>query len=247
MMNYNNMKGLIVLVLLFLKGLEVTGTNFTISLGNYNINAMTNYTWDVAFTDFTTRTWMTLTFPTNTKVTADSLPYISNTLYQVLTYTDVSITINTTSLNITSTVRIIITNVTNPYSAQTSVVSFSFTSNIDSTINLSINAPIDYLPGVLTCGWSFSQCTQQIDSQLAITLNTVNPIPVGTSLINVGFSTVWANHNQRSLVYGATNPLACSMKLNGGTGPNATVTSCSFATGTITVTFSLTSPLDGND
>lgn len=247
-MNYNIMKGLIVLVLLFLKGLEVAaGTNFTVTLGNYNINAMNSYTWDVTFTDFTTRTYMTLTFPTNTKLTADSLPYISNILYPVLSYTTNSITINTLSLSISSTISVVITNVTNPYSAQTSVTSFYFASNIDPSFSLSITAAKDYLPGVLTCGWSFSLCTEQTDSELAITLNTVNPIPVGTSVVNVGFPTIWTNQNQKSLLFGVTGNLACSMKLNGGTGINATGISCSYSTGSITVTFTLTSALSGND
>lgn len=247
-MNYNNMRGFIVLVLFFLKGLEVSaGTNFTVNFANPNINAMTNYTWGVTFTDLTTRTWMTLTFPTSTILTSNSLPYIGNTLYPVLSYTSTSITINTSSLTIISSITIIITNVTNPYSAQTSVTSFYFASNLDPAFSLSITTSKDYIPGVLTCGWSFSLCTEQTNSQLAITLNTVNPIPVGTSLINVGFPTVWANQYQKSLIFGSSNPLVCSMVLNGGIGANATVTSCSFSTGSIVVTFTLTTALNGND
>jgi hypothetical protein len=246
MINYNNMRALIVLVLLFLKGLEVdAGKNFTLSLGNYNINAMTSYTWAVSFTDSTARTWMMLTFPSAAKLTANSLPYINTVLYPVSSFTSNSITITTTGLTISSLISIVITNVTNPYSAQTSVTSFYFASNIDPSFNLAITASKDYSPGVLTCGWSFDLCTEQTNSQLAITLSTVNPIPVGTSFINVGFPTIWVNQFQKSLLYDVVT-LICSMKFNGGSVVTTGV-SCTSSTGKIKVTFSLTSPLNGND
>jgi hypothetical protein len=188
------------------------------------------------------------TFPPSVIITGNSVSFINSNIYGAFSNTSNSLNLSTSTLTITNPLIVVITNVTNPYSALSSVTSFYFSSSSDTTVGLDLVKSKNYASGILnSCTWSFNQCTEQTNSQLTITLITVNHIPVGNSLITVGFPAVWANQNQKSLLYGVSS-LSCSMSFNGG----ATITSGVSCTPsstfhTITISFSLSSTLNGND
>jgi len=72
--------------------------------------------------------------------------------------------ISTTGLAIASFIDVVITNVTNPFSSLTLVSDFWFSSDLDSSIRIQSGAEIYYNSGIVTCGWSFNQCTEQANS-----------------------------------------------------------------------------------
>lgn len=193
---------------------------------------------------------MLLTFPTSVTITANSVSYVGSTLIGSFGFTSNSLNLSTSTLPITNILNIIVFNVTNPYSAQRSVTSFYYRSDSDASITLDLLKSINYDSGVLnSCTWSFNQCTEQTNSQLAITLKTVNHIPIGSSQISVGFPAVWANQNQKSLLYGASsNTLPCAISFNGGANLTSGVTCiASPSLYTITISYSVTTALNGND
>lgn len=61
----------------------------------------------------------------------------------------------------------------------------------------------------------------------------------------INFATVWSNLNTKSLVSESTL-LTCSISINGGA-VNGTGVSCSFVASTILISYSLGTPLNGND
>ncbi len=117
-----------VLALLIVKSI-LTATTISVALADYKINALTNYTWLISFTDLSSRTYMTFTFPTAVSPSPNSLAHIATTQITPSNIGTNSLTISTTGLTITSTMSIILTNIVNPSSALTSVRTFYFTSD----------------------------------------------------------------------------------------------------------------------
>lgn len=151
------------LLLLFLKIVAGAGTvSFTVTILDNTINAVTNYTFVLSLSDTSSRNFMTFTFPPAVATSSNTMAYLtgSNTPITFITNTSTSITLNTATLSISSPLSIVFTNIVNPYSALTSVTSFTFTSDTDSTVSLSLIASRNYAAGTLgSCSWGFNQCT----------------------------------------------------------------------------------------
>lgn len=199
MINDNNMTNQFVLLLLFLKVISGAGTvSFTVAILDNTINAITNYTFVLSLSDTSSRNSMTFTFPSAAATTNNTNAYLtgSNTPIPFIANSSTSVTLNTAALSISSPLSIVFTNIANPYSAITSVTSFTFSSNTDSAVGLSLVASKNYAAGALGfCSWSFNQCTEQSNSLLAISLVTTNHIPAGAQTITVRYPTFWVNQN----------------------------------------------------
>jgi hypothetical protein len=237
-----------VLVLLFIGEILVaSSTSFTIAIANTSVSAMTNYTWNILFADTSTRNTMTFIFPTSVTISPSSVSYIGSTLFTPsISGNTVTLATSSASIPANLSLSVIFTNITNPYSALSSVFSFSFGSSVDAFVALSNINAINYVSGNLnSCTWSFNQCTEQTNSQLTINVTTLSRIPAGAQKIVVKSPAVWANQNQRYLTYGAS-ALTCSLSFNGASIITAGV-SCSWTSSSITISFTLDSQLSGND
>lgn len=235
-----------VLVLLIVKQILSAGTaTISVSLADYKINAATNYTWTIAFPNSVARTYMTFTFPSGVATSSNSVASIGSSNFIPTSMNGNSLTISTSSVSITSTMIIIITNIVNPSSAFTSVKTFYFNSDQDNNIALDPITAINYLPGNLnSCSWTFNKCTEQYNSLLTINISTSSPIPSGSQTISVGFPTVWSNHYNKSPVYGVSS-LSCSLSFNGGATISSGVT-CSYNPTSITISYSISSPVNAS-
>lgn len=188
-----------VLLLLFLKIVSGAGTvSFTVTILDSTINAVTNYTFLLTLSDTSSRNTMTFTFPPAVATSNNTMAYVtgSNTPIPFITNSSTAVTLNTATLSISSPLSIVFTNIVNPYSALTSVNSFTFASDTDATVSLSPFFSRNYVAGTLgSCSWGFNQCTEQSNSLLTISLATSSHMPTGAQTIVIGYPAVWANQN----------------------------------------------------
>lgn len=187
----------IIIVLLIFKEILAAATGFTISILDPKINAVTSYTWQISFSDTSTRSTMTFTFPTGVTISSStSATFGGGSSLTPISNTSNSVTFNTGLVTIASIINVIISNIINPFSALGSQTSFIYSSNSDSPLTL---APIDsktYTPGNLkNCTWSFNKCTEQYNSLMTVTLTTSNQILAGNRQISIGYPTSWVNLN----------------------------------------------------
>lgn len=187
------------LLLLFLEIVSGAGTvSFTVAILDNTINAATNYTFALSLSDTSARSQMTFTFPSAVATSSNTLAYLtgSNTPIPIITNSSTSVTLNTAALSISSPLSIVFTNIVNPYSALTTVSAFTFASDTDAAVSLSILSAKSYVGGTLgSCSWGFNQCTEQSNSLLTVSLATSSHIPAGAQTIVIGYLAVWANQN----------------------------------------------------
>lgn len=236
------------LLLLLLEVVSAASSaSFTVTILDSTINAVTNYTFVLSLSDTSSRTSMTFTFPPAVATSNNTIAYLagSDTPIPFLANSSTSATINTASLSISSPMSIVFTNIVNPYSALTSVTSFTFASNIDSNTSLSLIASKNYVARTLSsCSWGFNQCTEQSGSLLTISLATFSHMPAGAQTIEIGYPAAWANQNEKSLYFGSSG-ISCSLSFNGGANISSGVT-CANTSTTLTVSFTFSSPLAAN-
>lgn len=105
-----------------------TTTTLLVTLSNYNINAVSTYTWTLAFANTASRAFMTFTFPSNVQI-SNSVAKIGGATLIRLSNTSNTLTVDTSTIPISLTTVVIISLVTNPYSALSSTTSFFFESD----------------------------------------------------------------------------------------------------------------------
>lgn len=127
-----------------------------VSVSSTAINSIATYTWAITFNAGTPYNPLTLTFPSQITLLANTTVTI-NSLSQSFSVTGNAITITS---NITlSTISIVVGNVQNPSSA-ISTFGFSYSNSKDGTVSLAVGNQVQFQSGTLaSCPWSFQQCT----------------------------------------------------------------------------------------
>lgn len=179
------------------------------------INVVTNYTWQITFSNSTPRINANLTFPSFCTLSLSTQVWVSGTTQLNTSISDNTVVITNSSL-LFSFVSLTVTNVKNPYSAM-SIYSFSVTTIEDNTFTLSQTNQVIYSSGSLQYSlWSFSLCTEQPSSNLTVTVTINNPIPEATTnYFYIGYGN-WVNHYNKNLLYGVTSPLSGWYSLDNG-------------------------------
>ncbi len=104
---------------------KLIATDFTITPTSTIINTINDYTWNIIFSPIVSRNTISLTFPTNVTVNANSSVVCNGVTLTKTANTSNSITFNATSLAAEASIMIVVTNIRNPSSA--SIANFNFT------------------------------------------------------------------------------------------------------------------------
>lgn len=219
-------------------------TTLNVTLSNLNINALTTYTYQIIFSDSSTRNLVTLNFPSqvtlsnSTSVQLNSTT-LNSTLYTIYTNNN-SILINKTMNN---SVSIAINNVKNPSSA---ISTYSFTissNNSNDSLSLSIYNTVNYSPGSLqSCQYSFSGTTELTNSSLSVNFVIKDQIPTGNNKVTIGYPVKWDNSNTKSMTSGSVT-ITCTYSVNQSTTNTAI---CTYDSTNVYVTINITSTIVSN-
>jgi len=229
-------KKVVLFVAIIIVTLQANSAINSISSDSYNINVVSNYTWNIAFNTSTSRGTVNLTFPSTCVLSGSTSASIGGT---TVPSTFSSNVLTVTSSLLLSTITIVVKNVQNPNAAYSYSSQFIVSSGLDGSI--SYGGLIKYNSGTLaSSSWSFSLCTEQPNSVLTITVVTTNTVPVGSNKFEVSYG-AWANHYNKNLLTGVTS-LATQVSINGAA--NTTVTNTFDTTiQKITITYTLSSIL----
>ena len=210
-------------LLLMLPCLATAQTNLTILIANLNINALTSYTYQIAFSDTIPRNQVTLVFPAQV-----SLAGITTVQFNSVTLNSSVYTVNTVNNSIVfnrsvnTSLIVVVNNVKNPASA---ISTFNFTissNNPNDSLSPLIFNMINYTPGSLqSCVYTFSGSTEQTNSTLRTTILLKDPIPAGNSKITIGYPIKWDNSNTKSMTFGGVS-IICSYSVNKSAAVTAT-------------------------
>ena len=228
-----------VIILLIFAVVHSATTLTKISADNNNINAISNYSWQLTFDNFVNRTSMTFTFPNQVTTTLTTQALLSATPLSTINRTANTIIIDTTNLTIVASMNFTISNIQNPPSDITIANQFFFSSNIESMITIASSLDgVDYISGVLnSCLWNFDKCTEQINAELTVTFITTNPFLSGDNQIRIGYPTSWGPQYTESLMSNAS-PSSCLMTID-ALSSNISTISCVSQSNRIHVNFNL--------
>ena len=136
-------------------------TTLNVSIANLNINALTTYTYQITFSDSSTRNLLTINLPAQTTISNSTTVQINgsnlNTSQYSINQNNNSIVINKT---VFTAVTVAVQNVKNPPSA---ISTYSFTissNNTNDNLSPSIYNTVNYSPGTLqSCLYTFRGTT----------------------------------------------------------------------------------------
>ena len=116
------------LILAFTILTTLIATNFTLTPATTIINAISDYTWNINFSPIASRNSITLSFPINVTVNANSSVTWNGLTLNKTAYTTNTITFNATELASESSISLVVTNIRNPATAIIANYNFTLTS-----------------------------------------------------------------------------------------------------------------------
>ena len=159
LMRCHNNNMLFKAILAFLILSTLAATDFTVTIANTLINALTDYSWAVNFAPIASRSTITLTFPTNVTVTNISEVTWNGVTLPKTASTTTSISFTATALAAESSILLKVSNIRNPPTAMIANYNFTLTSSLETVAMLNVYS-VSYSSAVMgSCIWSFSLCT----------------------------------------------------------------------------------------